>query len=81
MSRLVLHAFIHFLRSENLLVVGKGPAHPLAYRILIFALKRSKSARNDSIRSSIWSTALPPASDNCSSAAECGDSASHGLHA
>ena len=39
-SRLVLHAFIHFLRSENLLVVGKGDAHPLANPGLILALKR-----------------------------------------
>ena len=39
-SRLILHSFIHFLRSEYLLVVGKSDAHPLTDRVRIFALKR-----------------------------------------
>ena len=38
--RLVLHSLIHFLRPEDLFVIGKSHAHTVANRVLIFALKR-----------------------------------------
>jgi hypothetical protein len=39
-SGLFLHSSIDFLRSEDLLAVGKRDAHPLSYRVRIFALER-----------------------------------------
>ena len=39
-SCLVLHSLIHFLRPEDLFVIGKSNAHAFANRVLIFALKR-----------------------------------------
>jgi hypothetical protein len=38
-SRLVLHASIHFLGFEDLLAVGKSNMHTLANRVWVFALK------------------------------------------
>ena len=61
---LILHASIYFLRFEYLLAVGKSNAHALANRVIILALKRKKSARKDSIRSSIEFAALLLANDN-----------------
>jgi hypothetical protein len=40
MSRLVLHSLVHFLRAEDLFVIGESHAHALPNRVLIFALKR-----------------------------------------
>jgi hypothetical protein len=39
-SGLFLHSSIDFLRSEDLLAVGKRDAHPLSDRVRIFALER-----------------------------------------
>ncbi len=39
MGRLVLHVFIHFLRSEDLLVVSKSDAHSLSDCVCFFTLE------------------------------------------
>ncbi len=41
-SGLFLHSFIHFLRSEDLLVVGKRDAHPLTVRGFFAGVVRKK---------------------------------------
>jgi hypothetical protein len=49
----LLHLLIDFLRPEQLLVVRKRAAHPLTYRVRLFALEREKVGQKASTRSSI----------------------------